>query len=186
MYIHQITPYSVVNGPFERTVIHFQGCTLSCPGCFNTSTHPMKDGMSLSVKDLLVQIPSGQEHITISGGEPFLQAKELLELVQVLRTKGFGIVLFSGFYLNEIKKIPEAEKVLEFIDVLIDGRFEEENVAQNGIRGSSNQTLHFLTDKYTPEQMTNRQFEIQFNKDGGIIMTGFPDPIWEEALGMEK
>lgn len=186
MYIHQITPSSVVNGPFDRTVIHFQGCTLSCPGCFNTSTHPMKDGMDLSALKIVEQMPKGQEHVTISGGEPFLQINGLLELVQALKEKEIGIVLFSGFYKREILKMPLGNEILNNVDVLIDGRFEENKIAESGIRGSSNQTIHFLSNKYSLEQMKNRQFEMQFKENGEVIMTGFPNSIWEETIGSKS
>lgn len=182
MYIHQITQSSIVNGPFDRTVIHFQGCTLSCPGCFNTASHPMKDGRELSVANILDELPAGQQHVTLSGGEPFLQIKSLLELVQALNAKQIGIIMFSGFYKAEIERMPLGEKVLSYIDVLIDGRFEEEKIAASGIRGSDNQTTYFFTERYSIEQMEQRQFEIQFREDGEVIMTGFPDPMWKEAL----
>lgn len=182
IYIHQITPSSVVNGPFQRTVIHFQGCTLACPGCFNSSTHPMKDGMELSVSDILNQLPEEQKHVTISGGEPFLQIRGLLSLVQALREKDIGIVIFSGFTRSEIEKMPLGKSVLANIDVLIDGRFDEQKMADSGIRGSTNQTIYFLTERYHSEQFEQRQFELLFKEDGQILITGFPTPIWKESL----
>ena len=59
----------------------------------------------MSVEDILNSIPPDIDGITISGGEPFLQADFLLALVGELRKQDCSIVVFSGFYLSEIKKI---------------------------------------------------------------------------------
>lgn len=172
-YIHEITKQSKVNGPFNRTVIHFQGCTLNCPGCFNTSTHPMKNGIQHTVESLLKEIPKEQEHITISGGEPFLQASFLLDFVKACRENNYKIVVFSGFYKHEIEKMQEGKEVLKYIDVLIDGRFEE-NKQTNDLKGSNNQTVHLLTDVYTAKQFQKHQVEILIGPNGELRMTGFP------------
>lgn len=175
MKIHSITPYSYVNGPGKRTVIHFQGCHLNCPNCFNRETHSFNDGLSFSIEEIIKKIPKDIEGITISGGEPFLQSKELLALIKKLSKLTKSIIVFSGFYLKEIKKIKEGKEILNFIDVLIDGRFETEKISNNNLKGSENQTIHFLSSKHTEKEFQERNTEITFDTNGNIHITGFPE-----------
>lgn len=174
MRIHSFTPSTFVNGPGNRALIHFQGCTLACPGCFNNLTHAKDAGEEISVIELVNLIPDSAEGITISGGEPFLQPEALFELITALRPKFDSIVVFSGFYLHEIQKIVRGSDILAMIDVLIDGRFEQDRVADNGLRGSSNQTIHILSDRHTHDEFTQRNVEITINSNGDLSMTGFP------------
>lgn len=174
MRIHSFTPSTFVNGPGNRAMIHFQGCTLACPGCFNTSTHSKDGGEEVSVSDLISRIPHSVDGVTISGGEPFLQQEGLLELVVELRNRFDSIVVFSGFYLHEIQKTRLGQKILDYIDVLIDGRFEIDRIAEDGLRGSSNQKIHLLTGRHTPEEFQGRNVEITVDLEGKLILTGFP------------
>ncbi|GAA0853978.1 4Fe-4S single cluster domain-containing protein [Paenibacillus glucanolyticus] len=174
MRIHSFTPSTLVNGPGNRAMIHFQGCTLNCPGCFNAFTHSMTGGMDLSVEDLLKLIPPEIEGVTISGGEPFLQSRSLLQLVEAIRQKNKSIVVFSGFYRHEISNMKYGPDILSHIDVLIDGRFEREDISESGIRGSNNQTIHLITDRYTIDQFQERNVEVTIDSKGAMSMTGFP------------
>lgn len=136
----------------------------------------------MTVEDIVNEIPDGQQHVTISGGEPLLQTKGLLSLVKALRQEGIGVILFSGFYLNEIHKVPEGKEILSYIDCLIDGRFEQDNTAQTGVRGSRNQTIHLFSNRYTHDQLEKREIEFLFKEDGEVIITGFPDEELITAL----
>lgn len=75
-----------VNGPGERDIIWFQGCNLGCLGCFNPETWNFEGGEHYSVGDILDFIKS--PGLTISGGEPFLQADELYSLLRELDLPG--------------------------------------------------------------------------------------------------
>lgn len=172
--IHSITPYSVVNGPGNRSVVHFQGCTLNCPGCFNKDTHDLSIGRSMTVEEIIIEIPSDVDGVTISGGEPFLQQQFLLELVKNLKDRNHTIVIFSGFYLHEIKKMKTGIQVLDYIDALIDGRFEENQLADDGLHGSDNQNIHLFTDLYKEIDFDHRDTEIWLDENGNIQITGFP------------
>ncbi|HIW31682.1 MAG TPA: radical SAM protein [Candidatus Paenibacillus intestinavium] len=174
MHIHSFTPSTFVNGPGNRAMIHFQGCTLACPGCFNTATHPKEAGEEVTVNELIDRIPATADGITISGGEPFMQPEDLYHLVTELRSKFDSIVVFSGFYLHEIKNIRNGNDIINMIDVLIDGRFEKDKLADNGLRGSDNQTIHLLSDRHTYDDFAQRNVEITINNIGELSMTGFP------------
>jgi anaerobic ribonucleoside-triphosphate reductase activating protein len=183
MRIHSFTASTFVNGPGNRALIHFQGCTLGCPGCFNASTHAKDGGEEITVQDLIKRIPDSVDGVTISGGEPFLQSEALYELVKELRPKFDSIVVFSGFYLHEIKKTAYGNDILKLIDVLIDGRFEQDKLASEGLRGSYNQTIHLLTNRHKLEEFMERKVEISINSEGRLSMTGFPSQELISLIG---
>src|SRR3569833_4572346 len=88
MFILGRIPLSSVNGPGRRAVIHVQGCTLSCRGCWNPETH--KHGLGRQFEPIqLAQWISSQgsniEGVTFSGGEPLQQSDELYVLLRLIR-----------------------------------------------------------------------------------------------------
>ena len=67
------------------------------------------------------------------------------------------------------------QKSLSYIDVLIDGRFQSKSLSNNNLIGSTNQKHHFLTKRYTMKDFAKKNLvEYQFDKNGNIKMTGFP------------
>ena len=91
------------------------------------------------------------EGITISGGEPFLQAKALAELVRLLRSqRDLGVIVFTGYYLQELRELDDEYicDLLDCADLLIDGPLLDEKNDSSGLRGSANQTMCYLTDRY--------------------------------------
>ncbi|WP_379139648.1 4Fe-4S single cluster domain-containing protein [Paenibacillus sp. sgz500992] len=169
-----VTPYSLVNGPGLRLVIHLQGCTLACIGCFNPASHQPGIGIKMSIDELCKSIPNDVEGITVSGGEPFQQQDGLLLLLKKLRQHGYSIIVFSGYTQEEISKLPKGNSIMEYIDVLIDGRYEADQSADIGLRGSNNQVIHLLTDRYRMEDLQVRRTELTFLQDGTATLTGFP------------
>ena len=99
---------------------------------------------------------------------------ELLFLLKEIKLPK-GIILFSGFSRNEIRENPIREKCLEYIDVLIDGRYEEEFKTEDSLRGSSNQEFYFFSNKISRDELFFDQ-EIELSLvDDNIVMTGFPN-----------
>ena len=91
--------------------------------------------------------------------------------------------MFSGFSRNEIRENPIREKCLSYIDVLIDGRYEDELRISSGLRGSENQNIIYFSDKIKPEELMMEQ-EIEIG-DGYI--SGFPyiDKIYLRKMGIK-
>lgn len=177
LQVHAITWNSQVNGPGNRHVVHTQGCTLACPGCFNIETHTSQGGQRYHPRELAQLLLSrAHDGITISGGEPFQQPDALLALLTHLRSleTELSVLIFSGYRLAEIEKQPLGPRILGEIDVLIDGRFEVKNLSTAGLRGSQNQALHLLSPRHKLQEFADRQTEIHIQKDGTITLTGFP------------
>lgn len=174
MNLHGISKSSKVNGPGNRFVIWTQGCSKGCKNCFNPATWNFEPNLLLDVKEIFELIKeSNVNGITISGGDPLEQANELLDLLILLKELDLekGIILFSGFTWDEINNIGGSTlECLDYIDLLIDGKFVEELKVDNGLRGSSNQNFIYLSSKLTSEEIEfDRAIEI-----GDSFLTGFP------------
>ena len=114
--------------------------------------------------------------MTISGGDPLEQPMEifsLLEKISLLDLKD-GVIVFTGYTIEEIKKDCQLERCLKYIDVLIDGRYVDELRISSGLFGSSNQNVHIYSDKILREEiLIDQEVEIHFSS-GLIQITGFP------------
>jgi len=149
--LHAFLPASYANGPGRRAVVWVQGCTLACPGCFNPETHPRRGGRQTAVHTLLEQIRAcdGIEGVTITGGEPLQQRRPVLELLHgIRRTTSLSTVVFSGFSWDDIQRMPDRERLLAPIDVLIAGRYHAHEHTAHALRGSANQSINLLSDRY--------------------------------------
>ena len=169
---------SRVNGPGLRFVLWTQGCSKSCKNCFNPETWTTELFKEYSAKQIFELIKNFEvDGITISGGDPLEQEEELLELLFLLKEIKLpkGIILFTGFSRNEIRENPIREKCLEYIDVLIDGRYIDELKLDQSLRGSSNQEFYFFSNKISRDELLFDQ-EIEIScLEGDIIVTGFPN-----------
>jgi anaerobic ribonucleoside-triphosphate reductase activating protein len=169
--IHSYISSSFVNGPGNRFVLWFQGCTKGCLGCFNPETWSNKPSSLYTVSSLVNIIrdvnPSG---VTISGGDPFEQSEFLLELLKELYSMDLrdGIIVFSGFTIDEINSNNIMRDCLGYLDVLIDGRFEKDCITKDGLRGSSNQNIIYFSSK-VKDLLIDQEVEVGFD-----YITGFP------------
>lgn len=156
-----------VNGPGERDIIWFQGCNLGCLGCFNTLSWNFEGGEYYSVGEILSFLKS--PGLTISGGEPFLQAAELYKLLERVDLPG-GVIVFSGFDIEEILNDPDKKICLGFIDLLVYGRYDRDKRIFGGLRSSSNQGYYFNgSGKIKLSDIGEQEIEIN-----GDLVTGFP------------
>ena len=175
--IHSIIKNSGVNGPGDRFVIWTQGCRKMCKNCYNPETWSHYKNNLITIEEIINQIKdSSATGVTISGGDPFEQPREifsLLENISLLDLKD-GVIVFTGYTIEEIKTIPQLESCLKYIDLLIDGKYFEDLRISSGLAGSSNQQFHFLTDKISREEvLIDQEVEIHFSS-GLIQITGFP------------
>lgn len=153
MYIDRIL-YPVTSlGPGKRLCIWVSGCGAHCKGCANPELWRQRPEQYISVEDFAFAIKknideSVIEGITISGGEPFDQAADILKLIDLLAFN-VDILVFSGYSYDEIKKNDTVKnKLLSNIDVLVDGRYVEElNDGHSSLKGSSNQRIHILNEE---------------------------------------
>lgn len=148
MCIAGVVKESIVDGPGIRYTIFTQGCPHNCEGCHNVHTHDPSGGKSITFDKILDDLKKNPliSGVTFSGGEPFMQAKELYELALLLKEKGLNILTYSGYTFEEIVRgydeNPYWKELLEITDYLIDGRFilAEKSLLLR-FRGSKNQRI---------------------------------------------
>lgn len=180
LHIHAVEPRSRANGPGSRFVVWVQGCTLGCPGCFNPTTHDPAAGRSLAIDELAAELARarpGIEGISLSGGEPLQQPAAACALLDAARALGLSTLAFSGYTLDEIRALPHGPDVLARLDVLIDGRYVARDRLASGLRGSANQRIQLLTDRYALADVEATPVaEIRIAPTGDVILTGV-DPL---------
>lgn len=139
-----IVEESIVDGPGIRLVVFTQGCKHNCSGCHNPETHSLKGGSLVELNYILDKIKTNSllDGITLSGGEPFEQAKECSILAKEVKKLGLNVVTYTGYTFEEIMRRENFRELLLETDLLIDGRFEIENkTIMHSFRGSSNQRI---------------------------------------------
>lgn len=180
LYYHMKEPAVTVLGPGSRYCLWVQGCPRSCPGCVAGNTHRMEDGKQIETGALSWEIAlSHADGLTISGGEPFLQAPALAELIKFVRQiRPMGVIVYTGYLYEELLQMPEATEFLSQIDLLIDGPYVRELDDHKGLRGSSNQRVIPLTDVYRTVAQEYHDLSRQqqfFAHSGELHAVGLPD-----------
>lgn len=174
---------SRVHGPGERFVLWVQRCPLARPGCWNPDTWAFVHRDLRSVDDLARQIleTGGIEGVTFTGGEPFVQARALAALAERVRGAGLSVFVLTGYELEELTR-PEHRALLAVTDVLVTGRYRrEERAIGLAWRGSANQTVLFLSDRYGPKDMERApEVEVHIDPSGNLVFAGFPTEGWIE------
>ncbi|MBX7152072.1 radical SAM protein [bacterium] len=189
--IADILPVSEVNGPGKRTVIWVQGCPKRCPGCWNPEFLTFGSDRKLTPKKLVEYVREAThsfndiEGVTFSGGEPFSQAETLAEAAKLFRRHGLSIMSYSGWTLEEIQSSKSGIILLNQLDILIDGEYIRSLSTTRLWHSSSNQRVHFLTERYSGYRSRvesgEQEFEITLKSDE-VTLTGFPDQSVLRAL----
>jgi anaerobic ribonucleoside-triphosphate reductase activating protein len=177
-----IVPRTEAEGPGVRFAVWVQGCPMRCPGCCNPEMLPFQrpDTSAMTPDELASRALAEPdvEGVSFLGGEPFAQPEGLAALARTVRAAGRSVMVFSGYTLAEIHELgPGAAALLAATDLLVDGRYERERrTTSRRWIGSDNQVLHFLTDRYRPDDprfQAPNHLEIRL-RDGVITLNGFP------------
>ncbi|MDQ0360974.1 anaerobic ribonucleoside-triphosphate reductase activating protein [Breznakia pachnodae] len=135
---------SIVDGPGLRAVLWTQGCVHGCKGCHNPETWDVNGGKIVDTNDIIESIKASklQSGLTISGGDPFLQPEPILEIVKEISKIPLSIWIYTGYTYEQLLKDPKKADILNYVDVLVDGKFEEDKKSYKLLFcGSSNQRL---------------------------------------------
>jgi anaerobic ribonucleoside-triphosphate reductase activating protein len=162
--IYRIEKSNYVNGNGNRFVIWVQGCSLGCKGCWNSETWEFKRENLISPKEIFSQIPKNCDGVTFTGGEPFQQDLALVELAKMIKSHNLHLQVFTGFRLSEIENSP----LLEFVDILVAGRFGEEQKIYNF---GSGENWKF-----------QRDIEVDIDEWGNLTITGYPKDSFLRSL----
>jgi len=180
--LYKIIPLTEVEGPNKRFCLWVQGCKKHCVGCWAKETWEFGIGTDFSVEELTELITNQKEieGVTFLGGEPFEQAEPLSRIAQNVKKLGLSVVCFTGYTIEELraKNSQAVNKLLENIDLLVDGGFEKDNFdLSRPWVGSSNQRYIFLTDFYSPEEIKKykNKVEVRISEGGKLEINGMGD-----------
>ena len=174
---------SRANGPGIRAVVWVQGCTIGCSGCYNEFTHPHKIESLYTPSEVAKWILSidGIDGVTFSGGEPFEQAKAVLQVIkEIKQEKQLDVFVFSGYTYAKLVSSTDnnVNQLLNSIDILSSGPYVQKLRDDSLLwRGSTNQELHYLSDKYDETMEERWESESPSEEfsiiDNTIHITGF-------------
>jgi anaerobic ribonucleoside-triphosphate reductase activating protein len=142
--ISGVVKESIVDGPGIRFVVFAQGCKHGCPGCHNPQTHDFNGGNFVEADSIVEKIlnTSNIDGVTFSGGDPFFQAEEFEYIAKKLKKKNLHILAYTGYLYEQIVRDEKMKKLLENVDVLVDGPFvKEAKTYKLAFRGSKNQRI---------------------------------------------
>ena len=184
-----------VLGPGKRAVVWVHGCCFDCPGCIGQH-YKAGTWLEATPEELAAwYLGQGADGITISGGEPMLQAEALARFVRLVREQAdAGVIVYSGFVYEELLRRAEKDAgvaaFLAQIDLLVDGQYVAELDDGRPYVGSSNQRLLALTGRYEEAvdtyygAATARKMEIRLSETGTLMM-GVPSreqaEIWHQV-----
>lgn len=148
-------PETIVDGEGIRFSIYLAGCSHRCKGCHNPESWNPSAGFPLTetaIKTMIDQINANPllDGITFSGGDPFYNPKEFLPVIRKFHeyTK-LNIWCYTGYTYETLLADPLRRPILDYIDVLVDGKFERALYSPYlEFRGSSNQRILKLKDKF--------------------------------------
>ena len=169
--IHSIESFGTVDGPGIRFVIFMQGCTLKCKYCHNRDTWNTKAGTSITVEELVKEILHYKSYmdnsgggVTVSGGEPLLQAEFVTELFKKLKTLNIHTALDTA---GSIPISSEIKDLLKYTDlVLLDIKHIDDLKAKNLTGFSNKNNLEFA--KY----LSNIQIPVWIRQ---VLVPGYTD-----------
>ena len=134
------------------------------------------------------QHDSGIDGLSLLGGEPFAHAEAGIEIAKTARRLGLSVMIYSGYTLEQLhtKSDPAITELLANIDLLVDGPYirEQPDTTRRWI-GSTNQRIHFLTNRYQPDdpcwqQRNTLEIRVQGSE---VAINGFPA---RDAVGLWK
>ncbi len=171
-------------GPGERIGIWFQGCSIQCIGCISGDTWKTRQG-DTTVSEIVQSLTSWLDDcdgVTISGGEPFDQPEQLLQLLLALRAhnRPINVLVYSGYSYEQLQQHKHFK--LKLIDALISDPYLKDADQTKALRGSDNQRLHCLTElgqrtftEYErPLLDSEKSLDIMFDTNATVWLAGIP------------
>lgn len=161
--------HSLVNGPGIRFVLFMQGCTHHCRGCQNPGTWDPSAGVETDTEKLKEKIRGTKliDGITLSGGDPVLQAEASAEIASFAKSMGLSVWCYTGWTFENLlcEKAGEVECLLGNVDVLVDGPFIESLKSDKCLyRGSTNQRLVDVRKTLASEDV------VEWEPKGGLLI----------------
>lgn len=158
--VHSVETYGTVDGPGIRYVLFMQGCLLRCQFCHNPDTWKMGDGKLMTVEEVVKDIESylpffksSNGGVTVSGGEPLLHTKFLVELFKELKKLGVHTALDTsgGSFSRSPSFIESLDELLSLTDLVMLDLKQIDDEKHKVLTGKTNQHIlefaNYLAEK---------------------------------------
>ena len=146
--IHSIESFGTVDGPGIRFVVFMQGCSLQCKYCHNRDTWDINGGEVKTVDEIIEKIENYKNYIilsgggvTVTGGEPLLQVRFLIELFKKLKEKNIHTCIDTSGMVSITDNIKELLKYTDL--VLLDIKHIDDEKCKRLVGSSNNKELEF-------------------------------------------
>jgi len=165
-------PESKAQGPGNRYTIWVQGCSIRCKGCSNKDTWDFDKGFIRDVDGISQEIlKSDIDGVTITGGEPLDQFNAVSRLCSII-FPWTPVFITTGYTIDQIWS--KYRNILNKIDMICAGPFDENQVCLGEWRGSKNQVIKYITERGKDQStipVIAKEFHVKSNGSG--IITGF-------------
>ena len=147
-YVSSFQSMGTLDGPGVRFVVFLQGCNLNCGCCHNPETRPIDGGNIYSAEEIAEKAARYKDYfgkdggITLSGGEPIVQAEFAAEIFKECKKRGINTCLdTSGSLLND-----KVKELLSLTDrVLLDIKYPTDGLYKKYVGCSIDTPLSFLS-----------------------------------------
>lgn len=146
MHYTNVVPFDLVNGDGCMLSLFVSGCIHACKGCFNSSVWNPKSGIPFDgmTERAFLETLGDDRHTGLSllGGDP-LHPRNVASLEQLCRKAKElypqkDIWLWTGYLLKDVEHLD----LLEYVDIIIDGKYEMDKPTFKPFRGSDNQIMY--------------------------------------------
>jgi anaerobic ribonucleoside-triphosphate reductase activating protein len=180
-------PVTELNGPGRRFALWVQGCSLRCTTqCIAWQAlddRPRHLLTARTVLDVLAERARREvdtvEGVTFLGGEPTDQARGLAAVARGVRSWGWSVMTYTGHTYEHLAEAGDAavRDLLKQTDILVDGPYLESEAAPLlRWRGSRNQRILFLSERYRPEAIAAlpvvKGVDVTLTADGRLVVSG--------------
>ena len=132
-----------VDGIGLRTSLYCAGCENHCVGCHNPQSWDENGGEVIEIEELFRLIVDADMNVTFTGGDPMFHPEGFIRLAQMIKEQTDKTIwCYTGYRFEDLLKHPLRRKLVELCDVIVDGRYiEEERDLSLHFRGSRNQRI---------------------------------------------
>lgn len=179
--VHSIESFGTVDGPGIRFVLFLQGCHLQCKYCHNRDTWDIKGGEYKSLEEIVEKIKRYKNYITVSGGgvtvtggEPLLQVKFLIELFKRLKKEGIHTCIDTS---GMVAITDDVKEVLKYTDlVLLDIKHIDDEKCKKLVGVSNKREIEFA------QYLSQNNIKIWIRQ---VLVPGYTDSE-EDLLELKK
>ncbi len=190
--LHSIQSLGTVDGPGVRAVAFLSGCPLRCACCHNPDTWDLNAGEEIEASALAERLCRFRGYfgtdggVTLSGGEPLVQAKFSSELFRILKSKGIHTALDTSGCLPITRDVSELLDMTDY--VLLDIKFDSGEYYRRYARADMTRVLDFLTEldsRNIPTRLRRVVIPTLTDSDSSVLRLAELAAVHPSVVGVE-